>query len=91
MEQESAICAFAVMSNHYHLAVHVDQQRANSWSPQEVIEHWCVLFSKPPLIDRWLQGVCGEVERDIAEGVSYGVVGCAMRGISGQVLQSSIS
>ena len=56
------------MSNH-HLVVHVDQQRAKSWSPQEVIERWCVLFSMPPLIDRWLQGICGEVERDIAAGV----------------------
>jgi putative transposase len=28
-----------------------------------------VLFAKPALIDRWLDGVCGEVERAIAEGI----------------------
>jgi hypothetical protein len=38
MEQESAFCAYAVTSNHYHLVVHVDQHRAKAWSPQEVIE-----------------------------------------------------
>ena len=63
------ICAYAVMSNHYHLVLHVDRKRAHSWSPQEVVERWCKLFSKPPLVDRWLQGDCGDVEREVAEGV----------------------
>ena len=63
------ICAYAIMANHYHLVVHVDQKRARSWSRQEVIERWCVLFSKPLLVDRWLQGVCGDAEREVAEGV----------------------
>jgi len=69
MEQESAICAYAIMSNHYHLAVHVDQQRAKSWLRQEVVERWCKLFSKPTIVDRWQHGLCSEVEREIAEGI----------------------
>jgi hypothetical protein len=62
-------CAYAIMSNHYHLVVHVDQSRARSWSPQEVIERWCRLFSKPTLVDRWQQGLCSDAQREIAEGV----------------------
>lgn len=39
------ICAYAVMSNHYHLVLHVDQQLANSWTQQEVTDRWTLLFS----------------------------------------------
>jgi REP element-mobilizing transposase RayT len=63
------VCAYAIMSNHYHLVIHVDQKRAREWSPQEVIERWCKLFSKPPLVDRWEQGLCRDVEREVAEGI----------------------
>ena len=54
------ICAYAVMSNHYHLAVRVDQVRAKSWTLQEVVQCWTQLFSRPPLVERWEQGLCGE-------------------------------
>jgi putative transposase len=63
------ICAYAVMSNHYHLVLHVDQRRARAWSAAQVIEHWSVLFSCPPLVDRWRQGLCGEAEREVAEAM----------------------
>ena len=29
------ICAYAIMSNHYHLVLHVDTQQAQSWSEEE--------------------------------------------------------
>jgi len=63
------MCAYAIMSNHYHLVVHVDQQRAKSWSHREVVDRWCALFSKPALVDRWQQGLSSDVEREIAEGL----------------------
>lgn len=66
------VCAYAIMSNHYHLVLHVDQGRAKAWSPQEVIERWCTLFSKPTLVDRWEQGICNDLERDVAEGMIDG-------------------
>lgn len=34
------VAAFAVMSNHTHLVLHVDSDRAEGWSWQEVIEQW---------------------------------------------------
>lgn len=60
------VCAYAVMSNHYHLVVRVAQERAKAWSDAEVIEHWTRLFSRPAIIERWQQGVCDTSERDAA-------------------------
>lgn len=34
------ICAYAVMSNHYHVVLHVDKARAAGWSDLEVAERW---------------------------------------------------
>ncbi|MES9943376.1 MAG: hypothetical protein ABW080_00265 [Candidatus Thiodiazotropha sp.] len=34
------ICAYAVLSNHYHIILHVDTERAAEWSEQEVITRW---------------------------------------------------
>lgn len=38
------ICAYAVMSNHYHLVLHVDQDSAAQWSDEEVIRRWAAVF-----------------------------------------------
>lgn len=48
------ICAYAIMSNHYHLVLCVNQQQANDWSDDEVIRRWTQLFSGPMLIQRYL-------------------------------------
>ena len=32
------ICAYAVMSNHYHLVLHVDPARAAAWTPEQIVE-----------------------------------------------------
>ncbi|MEW8247630.1 MAG: transposase [Candidatus Thiodiazotropha endolucinida] len=47
------ICAYAVMSNHYHIILHVDPERAAGWSEQDVIARWERLFSLPVLIQRY--------------------------------------
>ena len=39
------LCAYTVMSNHYHLVLRVDQNRAEHWSNREVTERWLRLFS----------------------------------------------
>ena len=61
------ICAYAVMSNHYHLVLRVDQQRAKGWTHTEVVERWTKLHSTPTLVDRWQKGECGEAEREVTE------------------------
>jgi len=50
------IAAYAIMSNHYHLVLHVHDAQAQGWSETEVIERWLMLFSGPPLIRRQLSG-----------------------------------
>jgi REP element-mobilizing transposase RayT len=50
------ICAFAVMSNHWHGVLHVDIDQAKSWTTQEVIERWHGLFAGNPLSQRFLSG-----------------------------------
>ncbi|MCF6325613.1 MAG: hypothetical protein L3J89_15070 [Gammaproteobacteria bacterium] len=35
-----ALCGYAVMSNHYHVVLLVDQPRATEWSVDEVIRRW---------------------------------------------------
>src|SRR5688572_5374000 len=47
------ICAYAVISNHYHLVVHVDRGRAWQLTDEEVVERWTQMFSAPPLIEHW--------------------------------------
>src|SRR5690606_20198339 len=48
------ICAYAVMSNHYHVVLHVDEGRANNWSDREVAERWMQLYNGNMLVNRWL-------------------------------------
>jgi REP element-mobilizing transposase RayT len=40
------ICAYAVMSNHYHLVLYVNQQQAKAWTDDEVIKRWTALFPR---------------------------------------------
>lgn len=49
------ICAYAVMSNHYHVVLHVDKARAEGWSAEEVAERWMQLFDGNMLVKRWLK------------------------------------
>jgi hypothetical protein len=38
------ICAYAVMSNHVHVVVHVDPEVASRWTAEEVANRWVKLF-----------------------------------------------
>ena len=49
------ICAYAVMSNHYHLVLKVDKATADGWSDIEVAMRWKQLFNGHIMVDRWLK------------------------------------
>jgi REP element-mobilizing transposase RayT len=58
-------CAYSVMSNHYHVILHVDSDRAKGWSELEVIERWQRLFSLPVIVQRYLaKAPISQAERD---------------------------
>ena len=50
------LCAYAVMSNHYHVVLRVNREVALGWSDTEVAERWLRLFKGPPLVHRLLAG-----------------------------------
>jgi len=39
------LCAYAVMSNHYHVVVHIRSEDALQWSQHEVVRRWHMLFN----------------------------------------------
>src|SRR5690606_38534226 len=61
------ICAYAVLSNHYHLVVYVDQARSQALSREQVVERWTQLFRAPPVVERWSNGKATQAEREMAE------------------------
>jgi REP element-mobilizing transposase RayT len=63
------VCAYAVLSNHYHLVLYVDAPRARRWTKREVVERWTVLFQAPTLVKRWSSGEALEAERLAAEAI----------------------
>ena len=59
------IAAYAVMSNHFHVALHINRDAALAWTVPEVIEHWHRLFNGSVLSQRFVKGeLLDKVERD---------------------------
>jgi len=50
------IAAYAVMSNHYHVVLHVDREQGLDWNDAEVIERWHRLFKGSLLSQRFSRG-----------------------------------
>ncbi|WP_160060989.1 transposase [Psychromonas sp. L1A2] len=67
------ICAYAIMSNHYHLVLHIDEALNESLSHEEVCERWCQLYSKPILVERWQsEQIVSEAENKAALAIIEG-------------------
>ena len=50
------ICAYAVMSNHTHLVLFIDADKAKHWSTTEVIQRWHQLFRGTLLTQQFMRG-----------------------------------
>jgi len=48
------LCAYAIMSNHYHVVIRINVDQVKQWSDQEVAKRWMQLFSGPLLMHRYL-------------------------------------
>ena len=51
------LCAYAVMSNHYHVVVRINPGEVQAWSNHEVAERWLRIFNGPMLVRQYLAGV----------------------------------
>lgn len=40
------VCAYAVMSDHYHLVLFVNEEKGKNWSDDEVIRRWTAIFPR---------------------------------------------
>jgi len=49
------LCAYALMSNHYHLVVHLRPTASRAWLPQEVVQRWTRLFTGPDVARKFLR------------------------------------
>ncbi len=61
------VAAYAVMSNHYHVVLRVDADRAQALSDDAVLRRWTQLFTGPQLVQRYLseaRGQMGQAECD---------------------------
>lgn len=57
------ICAYSVMSNHYHLVVKINS--STDWSDQDVMDRWLTLYKGPILVQRFRNGeALGQAERE---------------------------
>jgi len=50
------ICSYAIMSNHYHVVLHINKNQAESWQFDDVIKQWHLLFSGTALSQAYIAG-----------------------------------
>ena len=47
------LCAYAIMSNHYHIVVRINADGVKQWSDEEVASRWMQIFSGPLLMHQY--------------------------------------
>ena len=50
------VCAYAVMSNHLHVVLHIDSETVKNWSVVEVLERWHKLHKGTTFTQQYLLG-----------------------------------
>ncbi|MEI8608337.1 transposase [Enterovibrio sp. Hal110] len=50
------VCAYAIMSNHYHVVLHINAEKANRLKQNEIVERWLSFHQGPALIQRLIMG-----------------------------------
>ncbi len=48
------LCAYAIMSNHYHVVIRIDEDVVETWSDEEIARRWMQVFSGPLLMHQYL-------------------------------------
>ncbi|MEX0618483.1 MAG: transposase [Pseudohongiellaceae bacterium] len=64
------VCAYAIMSNHFHVVLHIDKSGSANWDMDEIIDRWERLFKLPYLVERYKSGEkLGGLEYDMLVGL----------------------
>jgi len=63
------VAAYAVMSNHYHIVVRVDNERPYEMSTREVVKRWTQLYTGPLIVNRYLT----DKQSEMSEGELFQV------------------
>ena len=48
------LCAYAIMSNHYHVVLKINSEQVCEWSNEEVATRWMQIFTGPVLMHQYL-------------------------------------
>ena len=65
------LCAYAVMSNHYHLVVRLNPGESDGWSDDEALQRWTSLFRGPLLVQRYRAGESlSSIEQDTVRSIA---------------------
>jgi len=64
------VCAYSIMSNHYHLVLHANEVEIEACSDEDICKRWYQLYSGSPIVSRWLKGeLINDAEINMALGV----------------------
>jgi len=59
------IAAYAIMSNHYHVVLRINNKQPENWTESEVIAQWHQLFKGSLLSQRYVKGeILSKAEHD---------------------------
>lgn len=51
------VCAYAIMSNHFHLVLRLDTEKARRLTADEVMDRWLTLYTGPVVVHRYRAGI----------------------------------
>ena len=63
------LCAYAIMSNHYHIVVRINSEQVPEWSDEEVARRWMQVFTGPVLMHQYIGNadLTGSEHKQVAE------------------------
>ncbi|MCG6202659.1 transposase [Psychromonas antarctica] len=61
------VCAYSILSNHYHLVLHANEVEIEACSDEDICKRWYQLYSGSPIVTRWIKGeLATETEVNVA-------------------------
>ncbi|MGX5174222.1 transposase [Aliikangiella sp. IMCC44653] len=63
------VASYAIMSNHYHLVLRVDDDKAKSWSEANVIRRWKRLYKIPAVVQQYIKNPQAQGIAEVAQGM----------------------